>query len=123
MMIKYTKFVLALIAAMAFGIANGGYPSGGFDRIGHVDNLNVETRQIVINDSVYRLSDNVVFHSSSRTSNTLGALAKGTKVGFIFSSAGYRSTIREIWQLPSTYTPKEGSIKGIDGPIDPRLLK
>lgn len=123
MMIKYTKFILALVAAMAFGIANGSYPGGGFDRIGHVDNINVETRQIVINDSAYRLSDNVVIHSSSRTSNALSALARGTKVGFIFSSAGNKRYIREIWQLPSTYIPKEGSIKGIEGPIDPGLLK
>ena len=127
-MTRYTKLLLTLVTTMVLGIANGGqlpahYPSNGFDRIGNVDEVNIETRKVIIEDMVYTLSDDVVLNSRSRSSDSLGRLIKGTKVGFNFSESGKNRYIREIWLLPSTYTPTEGSIKGIDGPIKPGLLK
>ena len=128
MMNTYTKLLLTLITTMVLGIANGAglpasYPSDGFDRIGNVDSINFETRQVVINDMIYILSDDAVLNSLSKSSDSMGRLIKDTKVGFNFSNAGKHRYIREIWLLPSTYTPTEGSIKGIDGPIEPGLLK
>ena len=127
-MTKYTKLLLTLVTTMMLGIANGAqlpahYPSNGFDRIGNIEDINPATRQVVINDMAYILSEDVVLNSLSRSSDSLGRLIKGAKVGFNFSSAGKNRYIRELWLLPSTYTPTEGSIKGIDGPIKPELLK
>jgi len=106
---------------MVLGIANGAqlpahYPSDGFDRIGNVDSINLETREVIIEDMVYTLSDDVVLNSRSRSSDSLGRLFKGTKVGFNFSNAGSNRYIREIWLLPSSYTPTEDSIKSLDSP-------
>ncbi len=127
-MTRYIKLLLALVTMTVLGIANGAqlpahYPSDGFDRIGNVDDINFATRQVVINDRAYILSDEVVLNSLSRSSDSLGRLIKGTKVGFNFSGTRGNLYISEIWLLPSTYTPTEGSIKGIDGPIKPELLK
>ena len=120
-MTRYTKLLLTLVTTMVLGIANGAqlpahYPSDGFDRIGNVDSINLETREVIIEDMVYTLSDDVVLNSRSRSSDSLGRLIKGTKVGFNFSNAGSNSYIREIWLLPSSYTPTEDSIKSLDSP-------
>lgn len=120
-MTRYTKLLLTLVTTMVLGIANSAqlpahYPSNGFDRIGNVDSINFETRQVIIEDMIYILSDDVVLNSLSRSSDSLGRLIKDTKVGFNFSSAGRNRYIREIWLLPSTYTPTENSIKGTDSP-------
>jgi len=120
-MTRYTKLLLTLVTTMVLGIANGGqlpahYPSNGFDRIGNVDEVNLETRKVIIEDMIYILSDDVVLNSLSRSSDSLGRLIKNTKVGFDFSGAGSNRYIREIWLLPSTYTPTEDSIKGTDRP-------
>ena len=68
-MTRYTKLLLTLVTTMVLGIANGAqlpahYPSDGFDRIGNVESINLETRQVVINDMVYLLSEDVVIESS-----------------------------------------------------------
>lgn len=120
-MTRYTKLLLTLVTTMVLGIANGAqlpahYPSDGFDRIGNVDSINLETREVIIEDMVYTLSDDVVLNSRSRSSDSLGRLFKGTKVGFNFSNAGSNRYIREIWLLPSSYTPTEDSIKSLDSP-------
>ena len=120
-MIRYIKLLLALATMMVLGIANGTqfpahYPSNGFDRIGKVDDINFGTRRVIIEDMVYTLSDDVVLNSWSRSSDSLGRLIKGTQVGFDFSGTGSNRYIHEIWLLPSTYTPTEGSIKSPDSP-------
>lgn len=125
---KRVIYLICLVAGMAATSIHAAqlpshYPDDGFDRIGTIETISFETRKIIVNDVEYLLSDDVVLHSRSSSSDSLGRLIKGSKLGFNFTRAGKQRYIREIWLLPSSYTPTEDSIKSYDRPLKPGLLK
>lgn len=125
------KFILRLIglsAALTVAQVNAGnlpsgYPADGFDRIGVVESVDFNTRKIVVNDVEYTLRSDVVLHSKSSASDSLGRLIPGSKLGLNFMRSGGQRYISEMWLLPSTFQPSEKHIKSYDRPLKPGLLK
>lgn len=125
---KRAIYIICLIAGMATTSASAiqlpsHYPDEGFNRIGFIDSISFETRQIVIDDMVYILDDEVVLHSFSSESDSLGRLIKGYQLGFDFTSEGSQRYIHEIWLLPTSYKPTRDAIKAHNRTRKPGLLK
>ena len=77
------------------------------DGKGTVDNVNVDERKIVIDDSSYSLSKNVtVFNVVRKTNASVDDIKKGDSVGFKSQplpnpTAPYDQLIIKLWILPS----------------------
>ncbi len=100
------SFLLALLVTAAQVQADrlpDHYPKDGFERTGIVDRVDFRSREIVVNDTLYRLSEHAMLHSRSARNDSLGRLRKGAKIGFDFHRAGKQRTITEIWLLPHYY--------------------
>lgn len=78
------------------------YPSEGFGETGPIDWIDLSAGKIVIDDSNYRISPNVVVRSLSSKEDSLARLRVGTNVAF--KSRG--GMIIEVWLLPDNYSSK-----------------
>ena len=76
------------------------YPSEGFQRTGRVDAVLGDSRQIIINDIPYVLSDNAIVHALNSYSVPLSRIRAGATIGFKTSG---RRQVTTIWILPSNY--------------------
>lgn len=107
------KRFTTLIAAMALLIsvvANAAfpayYPKEGFQRVGILDDVQLQRQMIVVNDVPYSLADSVIVHSPTSYSVPASQLQRGTKIGYKMASGG--RLIMEIWLLPRDYkNPRE----------------
>ncbi len=100
------RFALTLVLLLTVAVAGAGnlpaYYPDSFNRIGTIDGVNLAKRVIIVNDSQYYLSDNMVIHTQANEFDTMGTLSKGTTVGFRVLNAGSgRPLIPEIWTLPA----------------------
>ena len=75
------------------------YPEKGFNETGVIDHVNLGRGEIIINDSVYRVSPQAVIRSLSSKKDSMTRLRVGTNVGFKMSGG----VIREFWLLPANY--------------------
>ena len=75
------------------------YPDKGFNITGVIDDLNLGTGEIIINDSVYRVSPQAVVRSLSSKEDSMTRLRVGANVGFNMSGR----VIKEFWLLPANY--------------------
>jgi opacity protein-like surface antigen len=75
------------------------YPEKGFNVSGFIDGLNLGTGEIIIDDSVYRVSPEVVVRSLSSKDDSLTRLRVGANVGFKITGG----VITEFWLLPANY--------------------
>lgn len=74
-----------------------------FQYAGNVDGLDLSSRQIVIGDMSFYLSEQVTLHSRSKKSDSLGRLRQNIFIGIRFRSNQRVRIIDEIWLLPSNY--------------------
>ncbi|MEE8342891.1 MAG: hypothetical protein V3R51_03735 [Gammaproteobacteria bacterium] len=103
----FTRLALTLVLLLTVLAAGAGnlpaYYPDTFNRIGTIDGFNLAKRAIIINDSQYYLSDNMVIHTQANEFDTMDKLSKGTTVGFRVLNAGSgRPLIPEIWVLPAS---------------------
>lgn len=105
MVIKQLVLFLALSAVALGAIAKRlpfYYPEE-FPRTGLVERLDVVKRLVVINDTVYFLSDRMTIHSIRSEFDTLDKMGKGAQIGFKVMGAGSgRPIITEAWVLPAS---------------------
>ena len=101
-----TRLVLMLVLLTVTVAGAGNLPAyypDSFNRIGTIDGFNLEKRAIIVNDSQYYLSDNMVIHTQSNEFDTMDKLGKGVTVGFRVLNAGSgRPLVPEIWVLPAS---------------------
>lgn len=102
------KKTVLLIIVMACGLMSthamaqkfpSYYPEKGFNITGIIDDLNLGTGEIIINDSVYRVSPQAVVRSLSSREDSMTRLRVGANVGF--KARG--GMITEFWLLPKNY--------------------
>ena len=75
------------------------YPEKGFNETGIIDGVNLGRGEIIIDDSVYRVSPKAVVRSLSSKEDSMARLRVGTNVGF--KARG--GMITEFWLLPASY--------------------
>ena len=75
------------------------YPEKGFNQSGVIDDVNLGMGEIIINDSVYRVSPQAVVRSLSSREDSMTRLRVGANVGFKISGG----VIKEFWLLPANY--------------------
>jgi hypothetical protein len=102
-MLKLAICALALVATASHARLPSWYPAGGFEHWGKVDRIG--TSAIIIEDMLYYLTENVVVHSLSQTSDSRSRVREGTVVGFTYGeTAAGKRMIPELWLLPGTYS-------------------
>lgn len=96
---------LALVATLAHAGFPAWYPQDGFERWGKIDEFRTGDSVLIINDTYYKYTKNLVVHSLSQKSDSTSRLRKDVTVGFYVdvTPQGER-VIREVWLLPDTYT-------------------
>ncbi|MFZ0255140.1 MAG: hypothetical protein WAN46_05770 [Gammaproteobacteria bacterium] len=95
--------LLCLFLEIARGQALANESSASFGRTGILDRIDVNSRQVVINDLLYYLTDRVVVHTVNQQYVTLAHLRVGDVVGFrVIEADDSRKLIPEIWMLPNT---------------------
>ena len=77
------------------------YPADGFQRVGILDDVQLQRQVVVVNDIPYTLANSAVVHSPSSYSVPMSELSVGLQIGYKMSSSG--RLITEIWLLPSDY--------------------
>ena len=105
MTITRVVLTLALLLTVAAAGAENlpAYYPDSFDRVGTIDGVNFAKRVIIVNDSRYYLSDNMVIHTQANEFDTMDKLSKGATVGFRVINAGTgHALIPEIWTLPAS---------------------
>ena len=102
------KKTFLLIIVMACGLMSthamaqnfpGYYPENGFNETGIIDDINLGMGEIIIDDSVYRVSPEAVVRSLSSREDSMTRLRVGTNVGFKITGG----LITEFWLLPANY--------------------
>ena len=74
-----------------------------FPRTGMVERMDVAKRVVVINDTIYFLSDRIVIHTVSSEFDTLDKVGMGVQIGFKLTGAGSgQPVITEAWVLPAS---------------------
>ncbi len=72
-----------------------GYPDG-FDGYGHL--LRIDSKVVVIDDSLHRLAPGVTFNTPGGASSTAAAFQPGALVGFMLSPD--RQSVVSLWLIP-----------------------
>ena len=108
---KKLTTMLAVAAVMSSSLAFAAfpayYPKEGFQRVGILDDVQLERRVIIVNDIPYSLADSVIVHSPKSFSVPSSQLRIGAQVGYKMAAGG--RLITEIWLLPSDYkNPRRG---------------
>jgi hypothetical protein len=101
------KKTVLLIIVMACGFMSThamaqkfpSYYPAEFPETGIIDDLNLGMGEIIINDSVYRVSPQAVVRSLSSSEDSMTRLRLGANVGFKMSGGA----ITEFWLLPANY--------------------
>ncbi|MGB5511169.1 MAG: hypothetical protein WBM87_05620 [Woeseiaceae bacterium] len=101
------KNTILLIIVMASGLMSThamaqkfpSYYPAEFAETGIIDDLNLGMGEIIINDSVYRVSPQAVVRSLSSREDSMTRLRLGANVGFKMSGGA----ITEFWLLPASY--------------------
>lgn len=70
-----------------------------FPESGIIDDLNLDMGEIIIDDSVYRVSPRAVVRSLSSREDSMTRLRAGANVGFKMTGG----VITEFWLLPANY--------------------
>ena len=73
-----------------------------FDGTGIIDQIDFETRRIIVGDRLLLLSDDTIVHSRSSDHDSLGRLHRGTGIAYRTSGAGKPPIITEIWLAPNS---------------------
>jgi hypothetical protein len=101
------RITIVLLAALFLGQPSlaqelpSYYPADGFQRVGMLDDVQLQRQVIVVNDIPYTLANNTVVHSTSSYSVPMSELIAGQQIGYKMSSSG--RLITEIWLLPRNY--------------------
>jgi hypothetical protein len=104
MMKKLTYMLAAMIFLATTSVAAdfpSYYPKNGFQRVGVLDDVQLDRQIVVINDIPYSLANNLTVHSMSSYSVPATRLSRGVQVGYKMASNG--RLITEIWLLPNNY--------------------
>lgn len=109
-MMKKTLYFIAAMALLVSAVASAAfpdyYPKEGFQRVGTLDDVQMQRQMIVVNDVPYSLADSVIIHSLKSYSVPASQLRRGAQVGYKMAVGG--RLITEIWLLPSDYkNPRE----------------
>lgn len=101
---KFTYMLAAIVVLTSAAVAAdfpSYYPKSGFQRVGVLDDVQLDRQVIIIRDIPYSLSSNVVVHSMNAYSVPATRLRAGTNIGYKTASNG--RLIMEIWLLPNDY--------------------
>lgn len=106
MMIKGRFLALMLILAvpLAWGASLPGYYPKPLPATATIDRVDTSHRRVIMNDSVYWLSDGVIIHTPHQKFAPVSTLSKGQRATYRFIyGAGQHKLLTEIWILPSSY--------------------
>ena len=107
--IRITIAATALLATLAQAAFPAWYPKGGFENWGKIDEFRSKDSVLIIGDGYFRFGDDLVVHSLSQESDSIGRLHKGVTVGFRADvSPNGQRVVREVWLLPDTYVQPKG---------------
>lgn len=99
---SYTIIVALLVATTtAYAAFPAYYPKEGFQRVGTLDDVQLNRQVIIINDIPYSLANSFIVHSPRAYSVPATRLERGGLVGYKMASSG--RLITEIWLLPRDY--------------------
>ncbi len=93
--------VLLFVSATAFADLPSYYPKAGFQRVGTLDDVQLDRQILVINDIPYTMSDNIIVHSLTSFSVAASRLRPGSTVGYKMAANG--RMITELWLLPKDF--------------------
>ena len=94
--------MLALPAAWSASLPDD-YPSA-LPGVATIDRVDTTNRQVVMNDSLYRLSDRVIVHTLNQQFAPVSVLSKGQRAAYRFIyGAGRHKLLTEIWIVPADY--------------------
>ncbi|HSH29211.1 MAG TPA: hypothetical protein VK971_04815 [Thiohalobacter sp.] len=75
---------------------------------GTIDRIDFGGHEVVIDDRLYRFSEQTAVTSRSSRNDSQGRLRKGVKVGFKLGDAGAQEGyIETFWLLPSRFRPDD----------------
>jgi len=79
------------------------YPKEFNHMQGTVDDIDIKTGRILINDMQWKLSMNIKVHSLNTEFSSVQVLRKNMNVTFKIETINGKSVIAEIWILPNDY--------------------
>jgi len=103
----FKNFVYVMVATMLIGAATAYaafpdyYPESGFQRVGTLDDVQLDRQVIIINDVPFSLANSFIVHSPSKYSVPATELERGQRIGYKMAAGG--RLITEIWLLPKNY--------------------
>ncbi len=99
-------FSMMMLTISAWAGALPDYYPKKFSGTGVIDRVGLNDRELVIDDSLMKLSAHTKVHNLNTQFSTLRTLKPGMKVGVQFSS---ENTVNEIWVLPRNHGHGHGS--------------
>ncbi len=99
---------LILLMLFSLSISASGLPDYYPEKLNHmqgnIDDIDIRTGRIIINDIPWKLSMNVKVHSMSTEFSSVQTLKKGTYLAFKVDTINGKSEIAEIWILPKFFS-------------------
>ncbi len=74
-----------------------------FPATGTIDRIDIKRGEIGINDSLFKISNNVKVHNLNTEFSTVQTLRARMKIGFLVISINGKPLVSEIWVLPNNY--------------------
>jgi len=109
---KRIGFLFVVCQFLLISFAQGaGFPENyqmdSHYRVGVIDRVDLPKGKLIVNDSVYTISDQLKVYSVTSAKTSSGRLFKGSKIGFRLSHPT-GNNIEEIWLLPSYFRESRG---------------
>lgn len=73
-----------------------------FDNIGHVQNIDIADRTVVIDDLLLFIPDDTPVNTQRSQNALISSLREGTRVGFTLTHFNQRPVLTEAWVLPES---------------------
>jgi hypothetical protein len=118
----YIHKMMLLICAMGLSLPAlsaklPDYYPAAFDRVGVIDQIDLDNRVIVVNDKNIRVALDLKVYTVNTRFASSQSLQPGMVIGFGTSgSRAISGAVSEIWVLPADYTPTQSKA----GPVNER---
>ncbi len=97
---------MLMLASPAFSASLPDYYPERFDRIGTLDDIDLDRRVMIINDVTIPIAIDLRVHNLNTRFSTARSLVPGMNVGFgTTGSRGLSGAVSDLWVLPADYVP------------------
>ncbi len=95
--------VLMLLSLSVSASTLPGYYPDKFPATGTINRIDIKRGEIVLNDSLLKISNNAKVHNLNTEFSTVQTLRSRMNIGFSVTSINGKPLVTEIWVLPNNY--------------------